>query len=236
MENMGKEEAKVRIINASIQLFSEKGYDATRVNEIADAAGVNKALIYYYFKSKEDILDHLLQTFFKDVKEFSMNFIKSYIVEMIKAGRLDIEADRFHFTRKDDIENFLSGIRSYYGNIIDYIIEYRYIIRILLLESLKDSKHKHDIFSLYNNFMIRSETNPFYKMIHDADADFDISDYVEFKFFYSLIPMLSFAAYYDDWKKIRGLNDEQLRASFRRALDNYVSLFVFGQDIIIEKQ
>lgn len=51
-ENNGNNETRERIVNASIQLFSEKGFDATRVNEIARAANVNKALIYYYFKTK----------------------------------------------------------------------------------------------------------------------------------------------------------------------------------------
>jgi AcrR family transcriptional regulator len=235
MPNDEKEEARVRIINASIQLFSQKGYDATRVNEIAEAAGVNKALIYYYFKSKEEILDHLLHSFYEDVKNFSMAFIKSYFIDMIKAKQLDIEADRLHFTSKDDIEIFLRGIRSYYGNIIDYIVKNRRIIRIIFLESLKESKHRSDLFSVYS-FLTENETNPFYKIINDADPDFNIPGHmIEFKFFYSLIPMMSFAAYYDDWKKIRGLTDEQLRESFTRALDNYVSLFVLGQDIIINR-
>ncbi|MGI5900803.1 MAG: TetR/AcrR family transcriptional regulator, partial [Christensenellales bacterium] len=52
-------EAKERILRASSRLFSEKGYDAARVSEIAHEAGVNKALIYYYFKNKEDILNTL---------------------------------------------------------------------------------------------------------------------------------------------------------------------------------
>jgi AcrR family transcriptional regulator len=43
-------EARERIIKAAIQLFSQKGYDATRVNDIASTANVNKALIYYYLK------------------------------------------------------------------------------------------------------------------------------------------------------------------------------------------
>lgn len=42
-------EAKERILHASIQLFSEKGFDATSVTEIAKSADVTKALIYYYF-------------------------------------------------------------------------------------------------------------------------------------------------------------------------------------------
>lgn len=38
-------------------LFAEKGFDGARVDKLAEMAKVNKALIYYYFKSKEAIPD-----------------------------------------------------------------------------------------------------------------------------------------------------------------------------------
>ncbi len=235
MINTEKEEAKVRITNASIQLFSEKGYDATRVNEIADAAGVNKALIYYYFKSKQEILDHLLKTFFQNFKTQLMSFIEENVVNMIKNGRLDIEAKRFHFTTKKDADDFMSRMRSYYEHFIDYLLENRKIIRILLLESLKKSKHHTSLF-YFANIMEKSNTNPFFKTIYDADQDFDYSDsMVELKFFFSFIPMLSFAAYYDIWKNIRGITDKVLRESFLGSIDMTLSLFRSGQDIIIER-
>lgn len=45
-------EARRRILEAAEQLFAEKGYAATPVQEITDTAGVNKALLYYYFEDK----------------------------------------------------------------------------------------------------------------------------------------------------------------------------------------
>ncbi len=63
MDGTNTIEAKERIINASIELFSKKGFDAASVNEIAEQANVTKALIYYYFKSKEEILDYLFVRF-----------------------------------------------------------------------------------------------------------------------------------------------------------------------------
>ena len=60
MNTANHDDPRARILNASIELFSQKGYDATRVSEIAESAEVNKSLIYYYFKSKEEILDTLL--------------------------------------------------------------------------------------------------------------------------------------------------------------------------------
>jgi AcrR family transcriptional regulator len=46
---------KQRLLQAALDLFTERGYAATSVREIVDAAGVTKPVLYYYFKNKEDI-------------------------------------------------------------------------------------------------------------------------------------------------------------------------------------
>ncbi|MCO6188487.1 TetR/AcrR family transcriptional regulator [Rhizobium sp. L1K21] len=43
------------ILETGARLFAEKGYEATSMRDISDAAGVSKALLYHHFKSKEDI-------------------------------------------------------------------------------------------------------------------------------------------------------------------------------------
>lgn len=48
-------EARERILRAAERLFAEKGYAATAVHEITDAAEVNKALLYYYFEDKRSV-------------------------------------------------------------------------------------------------------------------------------------------------------------------------------------
>ena len=46
----------------AITILSEKGYDATSVREIAEASGVTKPVIYYYFKSKQNLCHHLIHS------------------------------------------------------------------------------------------------------------------------------------------------------------------------------
>jgi len=84
MDNDNKE-AKERILHAAIQLFSKKGFDATSVTEIAQSADVTKALIYYYFKSKEEILDSLVHSLLDSITSMTMDFVHANIVEMIQA-------------------------------------------------------------------------------------------------------------------------------------------------------
>lgn len=54
-------EARPReILDAALRVFAARGYAATRLEDVAAAAGVTKGTIYYYFKSKEDLLVQLV--------------------------------------------------------------------------------------------------------------------------------------------------------------------------------
>ena len=46
-------------MSAAAKLFSEKGYDKVTIREIAGVVGINSAMIYYYFSSKDDLLKSL---------------------------------------------------------------------------------------------------------------------------------------------------------------------------------
>ena len=94
LKNKDNHKAKDRIINAATKLFSRKGFSATSVNEIAKEAKVTKALIYYYFKSKKDVLDCLVSSLSKNTNSATIDFIHASIDGLIKEGRLDVLPDR----------------------------------------------------------------------------------------------------------------------------------------------
>ncbi len=60
-EAPGEVTTKERILNVAIDLFALKGFDAVSMREIADAAGVRKATLYYYFTTKDEILEKILE-------------------------------------------------------------------------------------------------------------------------------------------------------------------------------
>jgi TetR/AcrR family transcriptional regulator len=49
-----------RILSTALDLFAVKGYDATSVREICEAAGITKPTLYYFYGSKEGVLRALL--------------------------------------------------------------------------------------------------------------------------------------------------------------------------------
>lgn len=58
MENCPDKE--IRIINAAIEIFSEKGFESTKTKEIADKAGIAEGTIFRYFPSKGAILEKMV--------------------------------------------------------------------------------------------------------------------------------------------------------------------------------
>lgn len=60
------DQRKPQILAAATELFSEKGIHASSMNEIARAAGVSKATIYYYYDNKEALIGALMNELFKN--------------------------------------------------------------------------------------------------------------------------------------------------------------------------
>lgn len=52
---------EAKILKAAVKIFSLKGFDGTRIAEIADASGLPKANVYYYFATKEAIYETLVE-------------------------------------------------------------------------------------------------------------------------------------------------------------------------------
>jgi TetR/AcrR family transcriptional regulator len=77
--------SKEVILNAARAVFIEKGFDGARMQEIADKAEINKALLHYYFSSKEKLFEEIFKEAFSQfapqVKQEMVNFttLKSFL-------------------------------------------------------------------------------------------------------------------------------------------------------------
>ncbi|MCL2860228.1 MAG: TetR/AcrR family transcriptional regulator [Oscillospiraceae bacterium] len=63
---------KRKIFEISMELFAQKGYDATSVEEITAVVGVAKGTLYYHFSSKENIFNFLIEEGFGLLKRSLM--------------------------------------------------------------------------------------------------------------------------------------------------------------------
>lgn len=100
---MEKKATRERILDSALTLFSEKGYDGVGVDLIAEKAELKGPSIYKHFKSKEEILDVLIEKvegYYEENfgSESHLGEIPSSIEELI-----DISLRRIRFTLHDDV-------------------------------------------------------------------------------------------------------------------------------------
>ncbi len=61
MTKKNEKKTKERIFESAVDLFAEKGFDATSMREIAESVGIKKASMYSHYKSKDKILEKILE-------------------------------------------------------------------------------------------------------------------------------------------------------------------------------
>ena len=71
---------KERILNISLELFSKKGFIGVSVRDIAKEVGVRESALYKHYKSKQDILDHII-TVMKD--RIALAYVENQVPEAI---------------------------------------------------------------------------------------------------------------------------------------------------------
>jgi len=92
---MTEESAHTRILDAAEQAFADAGLAGARVAAIAEQAGVNKAMLYYYFDSKDALYQAVLERVFDQILQMA--------TEVGQDGEGPIQAT---------LERFLAGYRQ----------------------------------------------------------------------------------------------------------------------------
>jgi AcrR family transcriptional regulator len=90
---------KEEIKKTALSLFSKKGYSETKMEEIAEKAMLSKGLLYFYFKSKEELLEEILKDIYRDLP-FKLKRIKESKSDPIKKLK-DFIKTEFEFYSKN---------------------------------------------------------------------------------------------------------------------------------------
>ncbi len=185
--------SKDRILHAAEEIFARKGYDGARVDEIAQKAGVNKALIYYYFKSKEEILHALIHHTVNDLLAELGDNPKNLFEKCIESR--EAMTDLFFRFLK-----FLDGHKD--------------LFTILMMELIKDSKNKSMILEHLIKEITR-ELDPVRKYSIEKDEE----QLVITEFFTGFMPVFLFVLLKKAWKGVSGTDEEQLQKKFLKSLE-----------------
>lgn len=116
----GQQDLKAQILDTAEQLFTDHGYAATSIRNIADQAGVNPALVHYYFGNKHALLETVLQRSLEPMVNAlaSLKTNESASVEDIAALLIPMAAAHPNIPRLLTREVLLPG-----GEMQDYFIE-----------------------------------------------------------------------------------------------------------------
>ncbi len=68
-------ETEEKVLDAARDIFQEKGFSGARMDDIAKAAGVNKALLHYYYRSKANLFDRVFKEAFSQFFEKVMGVL-----------------------------------------------------------------------------------------------------------------------------------------------------------------
>ena len=113
----GEKNKEKLILDVAVDLFTSKGYLATRMEDVAKAAGISKGLTYFYYKNKEDLFMALTKKAFDQFKdEFrevyrskgktGLEMISELLVKIVAFAK----ANQVYF---DAILNFLDLLKKY---------------------------------------------------------------------------------------------------------------------------
>jgi len=97
------EERKHQILDAAIHVFSRDGFHEARMEDIAKEADMSKGALYWYFKSKDEIITNLLGFFFD--REFGK--LKSWDLESRSPAELLKDYTNLLIEDLDSIKPFL---------------------------------------------------------------------------------------------------------------------------------
>jgi TetR/AcrR family transcriptional regulator len=102
-----------RIFEAAVRVFARKGRDGARMQEIADEASINKAMLHYYFRSKDRLYSQVFQYVFH-------RFDRAFFDAVEKAGE----------------ESFVAALTIFIDSYVDFVGHNMDVLRLMVNEFL----------------------------------------------------------------------------------------------------
>nr|WP_315035421.1 TetR/AcrR family transcriptional regulator [uncultured Chryseobacterium sp.] len=149
-----------RILNTSMTLFHQQGYNSTGINQIIEEADVSKASFYQHFKSKDDLCIEFLnkrfdywvselEDFISDAQTVEEKFLKSFDFLIYMNKKEDFRGCSFL--------NIMSEIPSEKIDIHDVIRNHKSKLRSTFNEDLKDEILSAHIYLLFESSILTSQ-------------------------------------------------------------------------------
>ncbi len=222
MENISENQTKQQIILSATGLFAAKGFHGTSVEEVARHAGVNKATIYYYFSSKQAVLDNIIEGFLDRFTANVAGVLRLESVQQIFLKGVRQEGETFFVNDGTTISQIAGLLDTWLGHMLQLFEDEREILRIMFAESVKDGENKALLLRLSD---ILASGRAYGDMAMDKQMPQLFGQTLVMKFFGGLLPLAYYAVCEDTWQEHYGMKKEVLQAGltnmFRAVLLGY---------------
>lgn len=109
------ERSRTHILDASLKLFSHRGYGATSVQDIADAAAVSKGNVYHHFSDKESIFRELLDRYFQAMARPDFPFNKA-----LATGSFPENLEELGRASRKTVEDYRAYVALIYVDVVEF--------------------------------------------------------------------------------------------------------------------
>ena len=88
-------DTKKKILEVSLALFAQKGFDGVSVREIAKEVGVRESALYKHYKNKEDILDKIIEEMISSIRNgYELRHVPETLTEGVAEGYRNISEEQ----------------------------------------------------------------------------------------------------------------------------------------------
>lgn len=138
------EERKEEIIKTAQKLFISKGFIETKVSDIVKSIGVSQGVFYYYFKSKDEIIDEIVDRYIKEITHGALEIIKkSELSEIEKFEKMSENQLKINMRENRDIHT-IKGVDVHERIIKRLVLDYVPLMR----SAFSDNNNKSTLFLL----------------------------------------------------------------------------------------
>lgn len=107
-----KDETRERITQAALDLFTERGFEATTVDDIAARADVAKGTFFNYFPRKEAVLDALPERIGSEMEQVTAEILEADVPAIEKLSRFCTEITARHVEHRDLSRLFMGRLMA----------------------------------------------------------------------------------------------------------------------------
>ncbi len=177
--------SRERILIAAERIFADRGFDRARVEDIARSAGVNKALIYYYFRSKEAILEELVGGFLEEALE-----LRALSFEEL-AGRLDSSSPGADGGAQEE-----ARYEELMRHSLTFLERRRDVLNIMLMQALKEGAGGEPLFRFLDGSL--RQGLEVYRTRYGVVPTEETALLLQ-SFYMGLMPLVAFVLLHDKW-------------------------------------